>query len=294
MVGGVPRIGGDVVVAAPTACRLGEGPCWFADEGALRFVDIKGGRIHSYRDADGGVTSQAFDGEPSFILPRRGGGALVGSRRALFATASDGSQAHRLAALPFGAEDRSNDAAVAPDGAVWLGSMHDPEERATGAIWRWHGDEAQRAWGSTIVTNGPAVSADGTLLYWVDTSRAHVWHARIGEGHALHEAAVLFSIEEGAGWPDGVVLDEEGCLWLALWDGWAVRRYAPDGRLIGSLAIPCARPTKLCFGGPGRGRAFVTSARIGLSDTELARQPHAGALFAFDPGVRGPELPLAR
>lgn len=289
----VPTIGRDFRVAAHPACRLGEGPCWFADEAVVRFVDIKGGQIHSYNPASEVLSSQPFAGEPSFIVPDRQGGAVVGSRGALFACAADGSRPRRIAEIPVGPDDRTNDAAVAPDGALWFGSMHDPEREPTGAIWRWHMSAVQRAWSGAIVTNGPAVSIDGSRLYWVDSTRRQVWQAHIVDDGVLADPVVLFEIEDGCGWPDGIVLDAQGCLWVALWDGWAVRRYAPDGRWIGTVAMPCARVTKLCFGGPLLDRAFVTTARIGLSDADLAVQPLAGALFAFDPGVAGPVLPQA-
>ena len=94
-----------------------------------------------------------------------------------------------------------------------------------------------------------------------------------------------------------MTIDSEGCLWVALWGGWAVRRYAPDGTLLASVAMPCANVTKVAFGGTDLATAFVTTARVGLSDAELADQPLAGGLFAFDapaPGVPLPAVRLAR
>ena len=98
-------------------------------------------------------------------------------------------------------------------------------------------------------------------------------------------------MSEADGYPDGVVLDSEDCLWVALWDGWAVRRYAPDGSLLYQIDFPCARVTKIAFGGPELRTAYVTTARTGLDASALAAQPLAGALFAFDVPVAG--LPLS-
>jgi xylono-1,5-lactonase len=91
-----------------------------------------------------------------------------------------------------------------------------------------------------------------------------------------------------------VVLDSEDCLWVALWDGWSVRRYAPDGALLMTVALPCARVTKIAFGGADLRTAYVTTARIGLNAEELAAQPLAGGLFAFESPVAGNRLPSFR
>ena len=87
------------------------------------------------------------------------------------------------------------------------------------------------------------------------------------------------------------MLDSEDCLWVALWDGWGVRRYAPDGTLILEVALPCSRVTKIAFGGPDLRTAYVTTARTGLDVAELAHQPFAGGLFAFDACVAGNPMP---
>ena len=99
-------------------------------------------------------------------------------------------------------------------------------------------------------------------------------------------------LEETDGHPDGIVLDSEDCLWVALWDGWGVRRYAPDGTLLLQVDLPCSRVTKIAFGGPDLRTAFVTTARIGLDDIQLAQQPLAGGLFAFEAQVAGTPSPL--
>jgi sugar lactone lactonase YvrE len=88
--------------------------------------------------------------------------------------------------------------------------------------------------------------------------------------------------------PDGLTVDEEGGIWVALWNGSAVHRYAPDGSLLARVQLPVQRPTSCAFSGPGRDTLFVTSARTDLDDDALARQPHAGKVFAIDGlGVRG-------
>jgi sugar lactone lactonase YvrE len=99
---------------------------------------------------------------------------------------------------------------------------------------------------------------------------------------------------KGEGYPDGMTVDADGCLWIAFWDGWCVRRYAPDGELLQTVEVPVQRPTACAFGGENLTTLFVTSARRGIEGTDLDNQPLAGGLFAADVGVQGiAELPFA-
>jgi len=117
-------------------------------------------------------------------------------------------------------------------------------------------------------------------------------HDRAGPSVAHHD--VFLQLGEADGHPDGVVLDSEDCLWVPLWDGWSVWRYAPDGTLLFSIAMPVARVTKIAFGGADLRTAFVTTASVGLDGDALAAQPHAGHLFAFAAPVAGRLLPQVR
>ena len=114
-----------------------------------------------------------------------------------------------------------------------------------------------------------------------------------GPSGAISDRRTLVHIDQPGVAPDGLTVDEEGGIWVALWNGGAVHRYAPDGSLLASVQLPVQRPTSCAFGGPGRDTLFVTSARTDLDDDALARQPHAGKVFAIDGlGVRGlPCLP---
>jgi sugar lactone lactonase YvrE len=101
-------------------------------------------------------------------------------------------------------------------------------------------------------------------------------------------------IEDGGGYPDGPVVDAEGCLWTGLYAGWSVRRYDTAGKLIKTVRLPTANVTKMCFGGPDLATAYATTAWKGLDDAARAAQPEAGNLFAFDPGVAGLPVTPAR
>ena len=276
---------------------LGEGPAWFPEEAALRFVDIKRGHIHRFDPATGACDTHDTGGNPSFVVAAHDGGLLTGSRNAVHRVGPEG-LGEVIARVAMPDHNRTNDATVDPQGRLWFGTMDDGESRPTGALHCLSNGTLHDLGHPAVVTNGPAATADGRTLYFVDSGARTIWRLTIGgaPGEPPHITAreVFLQLGEADGHPDGVVLDSEECLWVALWDGWAVRRYAPDGTLLLQVDFPCARVTKLAFGGPDLRTAYVTTARVGLDGEALAAQPLAGALFAFDSPVAGRTLPAVK
>ena len=125
-------------------------------------------------------------------------------------------------------------------------------------------------------------------MYFIDstTRRVDVLDYDLETGRASSRRP-LVGLPEGAGLPDGMTVDAEGCLWVAAWDGWAVHRYRPSGELDRIVRLPVARVTSCAFGGPDLDDLYVTTARTGLSEAELREQPLAGCLFVVRPGVTG-------
>ena len=279
-------------VVWPVGALLGEGPAWFPGEAALRFVDIKNGRLHCH--AASGAATLDIGGQPSFVVPADDGGLVIGSGDRVVHIGMDGTERAVLAQVPMPAHNRTNDATVDGEGRLWFGTMDDGETRPTGALWCLDRGGLHHIGGDAVVTNGPAITRDARYLYHVDSAARTIWRFTIGPGPCVEHHQVFLQLPETDGHPDGIVLDSEDCLWVALWDGWAVRRYAPDGTLLFDLAMPVARPTKIAFGGADLRTAFVTSARVGLDDAQLAAQPHAGHLFAFAAPVAGRVLPAVR
>lgn len=278
----------------PVAATLGEGPAWIGRENALWFVDIKGGRVHRYDPATDERQSFEVGGMPSFLVPAEGGRLLVGSVDGLYLL-EDGKLTGPVAKIDMPAHNRTNDATVDPSGRLWVGTMDNEEEALTGAIHVFDAVDLRPVGGDCVITNGPAISADGGTIYHVDTLGRTIYRCDISSGTSLAKGEVFVTIAEKDGHPDGVTLDSEGCLWVGLWGGWQVRRYAPDGTLLAIVAMPCANCTKVAFGGPDLRTGYVTTARKGLSEAELNGQPLAGGLFAFDapaPGVALPEMRL--
>lgn len=270
----------------PLAAALGEAPVWCRRSATLWFTDIKRCRLHCFDPATGARSSFDVEDQPGFVLPADDGSMIVGMGQALHRF-TDGAVTDRLVTIPMDARNRLNDATVDAKGRLWCGSMDDGGTHATGAVYLYDGASVMTVGGFCPVTNGPAVSPDGTILYHVDTRARTVWRFDIGTGVMLEGGTPFIEIPEGEGCPDGITVDAEGSLWVAIWGGWSVRRYAPDGKLLATVALPCANITKLAFGGSDLRTAYVTSACVGLTQEELDAQPLAGGLFAFRADVPG-------
>ncbi|MEG3146679.1 SMP-30/gluconolactonase/LRE family protein [Sphingomonas sp. RT2P30] len=272
---------------ANVAATLGEGALWFGD--AVWFVDIKGQRVYRFDPVGGQLRHWDTQAQVGWVLPAAKGGMIVGLQTGLFRFDPEaGSFALLHHPEPDQPGNRLNDATTDARGRLWFGSMDNGESKVTGRLYRCaDGTCVDTGLPAVAITNGPAVSADARTLYHTDTLGKVIWRVPVHDDGSLGKPVAHVTIEEGAGYPDGTVIDAEGCLWTALYAGWGMRRYDPAGKLVRTVHFPVANVTKMTFGGPGLRTAYATTARKGLSESELRAQPQAGDLFAFDPGVAG-------
>jgi xylono-1,5-lactonase len=275
--------------------ELGEGPVWVERDAALWFVDIKARRAHRWHPGRREHRFWTAPEQPGFLEPLRGGGFVAGLKTGLHRFDPATSEFVLVARVEPGLpENRLNDGSVSPEGELWFGSMHDPEREPSGALYRLDPDGRSVCLDKGyVITNGPAFSPDGRVFYHTDTSRRTVYAFDRPEPHKLANKRVFVQIEEAAGHPDGTTVDEEGCVWIALWGGWAVRRYSPEGKLLATVRLPCANVTKIAFGGSDLRTAYVTTAWKGMTPQQRAAQPLAGDLFSFEapaPGLRQAEV----
>jgi sugar lactone lactonase YvrE len=276
--------------------ELGEGPVWVERDQALWFVDIKKQQVHRYDPASGAKKSWNSPEQIGFILPAEGGGFVVGLQSGLYKF-DDSSGRFDLVVevekdLP---NNRLNDGVVDPAGRLWFGTMDNSERAKSGAFYCFKQGRLTRTQLDGIaITNGPAVSPDGTLLYYVDTLKGTIDVADIHRDGTLDNPRAFVRIDPKDGHPDGPTIDSNGDLWISLYAGWEARRYSPAGELVERVRFPVANITKLAFGGEGLRTAFATTARQQLSPEVIAKQPLIGSLFEFRVTVPGVPCPLVR
>lgn len=272
---------------------LGEGPVWVAGEQALYWLDIHGRRIYRYNPATGHYASWPTPFRIGAIAPRSTGGFVGGSERGFVLIDPDLRRFEVIAdPEPDIAGNRFNDGKLDAHGRFWAGTMDDAEVAVTGALYRLDPDLGwARQDGGYAVPNGPTFSPDGRACYHTDSAAGTIYRFELDDEGELGRKSVFARFGAGDGHPDGMTTDADGCLWIAFWDGWCVRRVSQAGQVVETIELPVQRPTSCAFGGADLDRLFVTSARVGLDASALARQPLAGGLFSFRPGTRG--LPSA-
>ncbi|MEE1794495.1 SMP-30/gluconolactonase/LRE family protein [Streptomyces sp. BE308] len=275
-------------VAVREQAQLGEGPTWDPATGRLIWVDILSSRVHTYDPESGRRTVMATGQHVGAAKPRAGGGLVVNLREGIGRYDADGAFSWLFHDPVAGR--RGNDAAVAPDGALWAGTMRDDEAETGGGLCRVAPDGTVTDMvGAVACSNGTGWSPDGRLMYYIDTPTLRIDVFDV-DGERVRDRRPFATIEPGAGAPDGLTVDAEGCVWVALWNGSALRRYAPDGRLDRIIGLPVRRPTACAFGGRDLRDLYITSARTGGG----APHPLAGSLLVLpDAGLGMPGTPFA-
>lgn len=266
----------------------GEGPVWVEREAALYWVSITGRKIYRLGES-GNCREWDTPVRVGAVAPRAGGGFIAATDQGFALVDLDSNRFDIIAnPEPDLPGNRFNDGKVDRSGRFWAGTMDDKEREATGSLYRL---DADCSWSKVdedyYVTNGPAFSPDGRRMYHNDSARQLTYVFDLDETGNASNRQIFARFAGGEGYPDGMTVDCEGCLWIAFWDGWCVRRFSADGRHIADIRLPVQRPTSCAFGGPDLDKLYVTSARIGIEGNDLDRQPFAGGLFMVDVGVTG-------
>jgi sugar lactone lactonase YvrE len=270
--------------------ELGEGPRWDARGQRLLWVDIMRGRVHSFRPAEGACRSVDV-GQPVGALACAADGGVMLAVAGGFARLDWESGQTRMRAAVEGdrPQNRMTDGACDAAGRFWAGTMALDESAGAGALYRLDPDGTVHTMVTGVsISNGIDWSLDGRRMYYVDspTRRIDVFGFDVRTG-AISDRRPFASIPSDAGIPDGLTVDADGFVWLALWGGAALHRYDPEGKRERVVALPVSHPTSCAFGGPDLDELYVTSARRPLSADERARQPSAGGLLRLRPGVVG-------
>lgn len=268
-------------VTGPVAFH-GEGPVWSARWGGLRWVDMLRGDVLQLAE-DGSVVRTHVDEVAAALRPRRGGGAVIGVRRGFALEDPDGSLTH-LPELWSGDGIRMNEGGCDPDGRFLCGTMAYDQRPGAGSLYRLDADlSVTIVLEGVTISNGLEWSPDGSRAYYSDTATHRVDVLDYDTAAGLTGRRPFVTLADGDS-PDGLTVDAEGAVWVALYGGGAVHRYDIDGRLDAVIDVPTAQVTACTFGGPGLDQLFITTSRQGMDRDD---DPLAGSLFRVDTGVSG-------
>ena len=270
-------------------CINAEGPVWDERTGTFYFIDVEAGKIFSHKD--GKLTSWDAGEQIGCAVLRESSGMIAGLKSGLYAVDCPNGDKKLLcdpeADLPG---NRFNDGKVDPAGALLAGTMalaSQPGDPPTGALYRLAADGAVTKLVTNVyLANGLAWADDGRMLYFVDTLAQTVTrYAYDPAKGTVSDPKVIITVPEADGHPDGMTIDEEGKLWIALWGGGAISRWDPEtGQMLAKYALPALNVSSCCFGGENMDTLFITTAS---QDTDTHVYPLAGNVFCMKPGVKG-------
>lgn len=271
--------------------ELGEGPIWDLQTGSIVWVDIMGQQVLRYRPGEERAIALPTPLDVGSVAVRRGGGLVAALADGFWLTEPDSEDWIRHRPVEADQPDlRFNDGKCDPSGRFLAGSMAYDKHTGAGALYRLDPDgTVERLLDGVTISNGLAWTPDGGTLYYIDTPLQQVdaFDYDVATGRLSNRRPHITLPPDEPGSPDGMTIDTEGGLWVAMWNGWAVHRYAPDGTLDLVVDVPASHVTSATFGGPDLADLYITCAWSELTDEERAAQPHAGSLFRARPGVQG-------
>lgn len=277
-------------------CELGEGPFWHPLLGRLFWFDILNQTLLS-ADADGHLVDRFTFRQPASAA------AVIDKDTLAIATAGailrfDLPTDTSSILVPLEEEvpgNRSNDGRVNPAGGFWIGTMsrRGGHDVGAGAVYQYRAGALQMVLDDITIPNSICFSPDGRTAYFADTRTDTIRKCAIDPATGMPVGEWSdFARTTGLGSPDGSVVDAEGYLWNARWNGSCVVRHAPDGSIDRVVELPVSRVTCSAFGGDDLKTLYITSARAGMTPDEREREPHAGSVFAIRVDVPGQAEPL--
>ncbi len=273
---------------------LGEGSLWVPQKKLLYWVDILDHKVFVYNPATGENKTLDVKEFPSTIVARESGGAAVTLKNGFAALDLESGNCEMLAEVEQELDgNRFNDGKCDPAGRFWAGSMDFGLAPGKGGLYRLDSDKkVTQILKDVSCSNGIVWTADKKTMYYIDslTYEIHAFDYNNDTGDVSNRRPVV-SIPKEVGFPDGMSIDSEGMLWLALYFGGRVNRYNPQtGECIGGIEVPGANLVTSCaFGGDNLDELYITTASCDYTDSDWEKYPNAGCLFKANPGVKGVE-----
>jgi DNA-binding IclR family transcriptional regulator/sugar lactone lactonase YvrE len=279
----------DVRCVIPHSAFLAESPHWLGDGRSLLWVDILAPSVNISNLATGDTRTTPLGELVGVVVPRTSGGFIAATQSGFRVLDLPAGGMHPIAAPLHMTGRRFNDGKCDAFGRLWAGTLAIDATPERGALYRLDTDGVlDEIEGGFHICNGLGWSPDNTRFYLADSGRrtVYVYDYALDSGR-VYNKRVFATFTDSEGMPDGLAVDAQGHVWCAMWDGWAIKRLAPDGTVVRSIDLPVPRPTNLAFGGPQLKTLYITTARIRLSATQLAAAPLSGSLLALDVDVAG-------
>ena len=275
----------------PVQDIAGETPIWIPQEQALYWIDLGDQRIHRYDPANGETREWKLDVPITALARRSKGQWLLATKTGLYFWDQQENTTEFIVDPEAGNPDvRFNDGSTDPRGRFLIGTLNDRDFNAPdGSLYRLDPDLSIHTLDTGYaVANGIGFSPDGGTVYVTDMFNSRILAYDFdAEAGTVSGRRSFATVPEEAGWPDGLIVDDDGFVWSAHWNGWRVTRYDPDGKIEREVKLPVANVTCMAFGGKDLNVLYITTARFMLSDEERAAQPQAGDLFRIETEIRG-------
>ena len=267
---------------------LGEGPIWDDDSSQLIWLDIEAKEIHQYQEKTHVFKTTKFTKKVTALVLNTNGG-LVAAVQDGFAAIDLENGVLKMIATINEKGNRFNDGKCDPNGSFWAGTTSYQEIIGSANVYELNASgNTKRILDNVTISNGMAWSLDQQIFYYIDTPTREVvsynYHKNTG---AIDGKKTVCKINHG--YPDGMTIDADGMLWIALWDGWKIIRLDPQsGIILNEVLLPVSNVTCCVFGGDNLENLYITTASSGLSEQELLEQPLAGSLFVLkNSGFKG-------
>jgi len=268
---------------------LGEGAHWHPRWEKFLFTDILGKKVGVLDPETGSLDIRDIAGQPGTVVPMLADTLLVALEDRLATLDMSSGILETLTAIEADQPgNRCNDGKCDPRGRFWVGTMDAGLAPHCGALYCFDGNLKVKRKGCSI-SNGLVWNADHTVMYYIDSLEYAVlafdYDAQTGE---ISRERKVISFPDNSRAPDGMAIDQEGMLWIALWGGSCVGRFDPDsGYQLGEVSVPAPHVTSCAFGGAGLRQLLITTARSGLDADSLVKYPLSGSLFLADTGIQG-------
>lgn len=271
---------------------LGEGALWDNESNEFIWVDIDGKTVNRYDPVKKTNTSYSLSGRPGTVVTSSNGKSLVVAMEGgIYEIDKASGEIRLISTIESLGTNRFNDGKCDPNGNLWVGSMNNPQDAATGKLYKVNENgDFEVMIDSVTISNGIVWTDDNSTMYYTDTptSKIMAYDYDIKTSTISNERVAVNVNSKRDGKPDGMAIDSEGMLWVGMWDGSAVCRYNPrTGELIGKVPVPAHNVTSCAFGGKNLDELYITTSLYDMTEAEKKKYPMAGSVFKAIPGVKG-------